>query len=114
MENPGADARRIALEEKGWRIPDSLYPPDLIAGTAGWLSDFWELGTDRQIAPGLAGPIPKSSIDRHVDGWPDAEAEVFRHAIRSLDQVYLNHLRPDGDVPASDNPARDAFRAVMS
>jgi hypothetical protein len=113
LDNPGAAARREALEEKGWRVPDSLYPPDVFPGTDRWLSDFWELGTDRPLIMGGAGPIPASSIDRHTAGWPEAEADTFRYAIRSMDRAFLNSLRPDGDSPVSDNPARDAFRAAM-
>lgn len=84
-----------------------------MAGTEAWLDDFFELGTDRSIGMNGPGPIPAASIIRHVEGWPDDEADMFRFVIRQLDQAYLGHLRPDGEVPVSDNPARDAFRAVM-
>lgn len=101
------------MQEKGWRIPASLFPPNVQPGTEGWLDDFFELGTDRAIGMNGPGPIPSASISRHVEGWPEDEAETFRFVIRQLDQAYLTSLRPDGDVPPSDNPARDAFRALM-
>ena len=85
----------------------------MLPGTEHWLGDFFELGTDRQIGTSGPGPIPASSLDRHTANWSEDEAEVFRFVIRELDRAYLNSLQPDGDVPESDNPARDAFRAVM-
>jgi hypothetical protein len=116
LDNPDAAKRREALTEKGWRIPPHLFPPGTLPGsdsplpgTEVWLDDFFELGTDRS----MGGRIPAASIARHVEGWPDDEAGMFRFVIRELDQAYLAHLRPDGDVPVSDNPARDAFRARM-
>lgn len=60
-----------------------------------------------------AGPIPAATLDRYTAGWPDHEAEVFRYVMRAMDRAYLNSMSPDGDVPDSDNPARDAFRAAM-
>lgn len=112
MTNPNAEVRRKALEEKNWRIPDHLYPPELPPGTDQWFSDFMELSTDRQMGM-AAGPIPAGSIDRHVAGWPDDDAALFRKVIRAMDAVYLQSQKPDGAVPESDNPTRDAFRAVM-
>lgn len=84
----------------------------MLPGLAGWISDFFELGTDRQIGM-QAGPIPAASIDRHTAGWPEDEAELFRHVIRAMDRAYLDSQRPDRDAPESDNPTRDAFRAAM-
>lgn len=78
-----------------------------------WLDDFFELGSDRAIGMNGPGPIPAASISRHTDGWPDDDEDTFRFVIRELDRAYLNSQRPDGDIPQSDNPARDAFRAVM-
>jgi hypothetical protein len=101
------------LQGKGWRIPVALFPPTIMPGTEGWLDDFFELGTDRAMGMNSPGPIPSASISRHVENWPEDEADTFRFVIRQLDQAYLGHLRPDGDVPVSDNPARDAFRALM-
>ena len=113
MDNPGAEARRDALADKGRRIPDHLFPPDVLPGCEGFLADFFELGTDRQLTGYGAGPIPSSSIARHVAGWPDVEANLFRHVIRALDGAWLKRQSPDAGAPESDNPARDAFRAKM-
>ena len=96
------------MEAKGWRIPPHLFPPDILPGYEGWLDDFFELGTERQ-----SGPIPKGAIDRHVRGWLDDEADIFRHVIRAMDSAFMKSQQPGGDVPQSDNPARDAFRVVM-
>lgn len=82
-------------------------------GTEPWLADFFELGTDRPIGMNGVGPIPATTIDRHTAGWPEDEAELFRHVIRAMDRAYLAAMRPDRDAPDSDNPARDAFRARM-
>jgi len=59
------------------------------------------------------GPIPSSSLDQYTAGWPDDDAQAFRQAIRAMDAVYLNHHSKEQDIPETDNPARDAFRAVM-
>ena len=93
-------------------MPDRLYPPDVNPGAVAWLDDFFELGTDRQLTGYGAGPIPASSIARHVAGWPDSEAWQFRHVIRALDNAWLKRQSGDDDVdaPVSDNHARDAFR----
>lgn len=101
------------MQEKGWRVPAHLFPPEVLPGTEQWLADFFELGTDRRMGMNGPGPIPAASLDRHTAGWPEDDAEVFRFVVREMDRAYLNSLRPDGDVPESDNPARDAFRAVM-
>jgi len=95
-------------------VPDRLYPPDVNPGAVAWLDDFFELGTDRQLTGYGAGPIPASSIARHVAGWPDYEAWQFRHVIRALDNAWLKRQSGDDDVdaPVSDNHARDAFRGV--
>ncbi|WP_425454224.1 hypothetical protein [Pelagibacterium sediminicola] len=81
-------------------------------GAESWFQTFFELGTDRQIGMGL-GPIPAASIDRHVAGWPGADAQAFRQAIRAMDALYLKHHAKEPDVPETDNAARDAFRAAM-
>lgn len=111
MDNPGAAARVSALEKKGKRVPDRLHPPVINPGAVQWLDDFFELGTDRQLTGYGAGPIPSSSIARHVAGWSDGEASMFRHVIRALDGAWLKRQSPDGEMPESDNPARDAFRS---
>lgn len=36
----------------------------------------------------VAGPIPKASIDRHVEGWGIDDAEMFRACIRRMDVFY--------------------------
>ena len=89
-------------------------PPELMDGFGGWYEDFFDLSTDRQIGM-VAGPIPKSSIDRHVAGWPHEEADMFRAVIRAMDQVYLEHGNGDGDKTPDDGiSARDAFRQSTS
>lgn len=103
-------------------IPDHLTPPEILPGADAWLADFWELSTDRQIGM-AAGPIPAASIARHTAGWDIIEAERFRSCIRAMDRAYLEAVNPGPDgkakrrmdpaVAASDNPARDAFRAAF-
>ena len=112
LDNPNSQARIEAIEAKGRRVPDRLYPPDVNPGAVSWFDDFFELGTDRQLTGYGAGPIPASSISRHVEGWSDHEAWQFRHVMRRLDNAWLKRQSPDGgdDLPVSDNPARDAFR----
>ena len=112
MDNPNSQARIEAIEAKGRRVPDRLYPPDVHPGAVAWFDDFFELGTDRQLTGYGAGPIPAASIARHVAGWSDHEAWQFRHVIRALDNAWLKRQSGDDgdDLPVSDNPARDAFR----
>ncbi|WP_437437240.1 phage tail assembly chaperone [Shinella daejeonensis] len=106
------EQRRRRLEARGKPIPDELWPPDLLPGADAWLSAFWELSTDRQI--GFAtGPVPSSSIDRYTAGWEPEEASRFRHCIREMDKAFMKAISSDVDLPDSDNPARDAFRARM-
>lgn len=38
---------------------------------------------------------------------------MFRACMRAMDQVFLKSQRKEPDLPESDNPARDAFRAAM-
>lgn len=91
-----------------------MTPPDIAPGYDDWIEAFIELGTDRQIGQ-VFGPIPAASIDRHTNGWPEFEAAMFRRVIRAMDTVWLERQAPDADaeLPPSDNPARDAFRAKM-
>ena len=98
------------IEARGLPVPDHLVPPPVLPGYDGWVSDFYELSTDRTVGMGI-GPIPAASIDRHTASWSPCEAALFRRVIRALDAVYLRHVRGEGD----DNPmaARDAFRAAM-
>lgn len=115
------EAYEIAAKGDG-PIPDHLTPPEILPGADAWLADFWELSTDRQIGMGV-GPIPAGSIARHTAGWPCDEAEMFRRCVRAMDRAYLEAVNPgpDGKVrkpadprlAASDNPARDAFRAAF-
>ena len=58
-----------------------------------FLEAFDELGTDRQIGFGGAGPIPYSSIRAWMEehGMTTAERWTFRRVVRSLDAVYLSH-----------------------
>ncbi len=85
----------------------------MLPGTEPWLADFFELGTDRPVGMNGPGPIPSSSIDRLVAGWPEDEADIFRHVIRAMDRAYLNSLSPETDATGTGNSARDAFRAAM-
>lgn len=87
-------------------MPDHLIGPDVLPGYEEWFTAFYELSTDRQIGMAV-GPIPAASIDRHGGG------ALFRRVIRAMDRVYLAHVRGDVDVPESENPARDSFRAAM-
>lgn len=94
-------------------MPESLIPPAVLPGFEDWFDAFHELSTDRQIG-NIIGPIPAGAIARHVDGWCNSEASLFRRVIRAMDAVYLRHLH-NGGLPEveSDNPARDTFRAAM-
>lgn len=84
----------VALIAKGKPIPKHYNPPDLMAGASEWLSDFYELSTDRQITGYGAGPIPAASIARHTSGWPDGEAEAFTTCIRAMDSAFLEAIAP--------------------
>lgn len=109
-------------DRSGKPIPAHLTPPEVAPGADVWLSDFWELSTDRQIGMGV-GPVPAASIARHTAGWGVDEAERFRCCIRAMDRAYLEAINPGPDgkpkprmdpkLAASDNPARDAFRAAF-
>ena len=91
---------------KGRELPERFIGPSLLPGYEGWFDAFYELSTDRQLGMAI-GPIPAASIDRQNEG------PLFRRVIRAMDGVYLAHVRGVPDVPESDNPARDAFRAAM-
>lgn len=82
-------------------------------GYESWLEDFGELSSDRLVSDAGFGPIPARSIRDHVAGWDADDAALFRRCIRAMDAVYLKHVNGVVDVPESDNPARDAFRARM-
>lgn len=38
----------------------------------------------------IAGPIPRSTIIDHTQGWHPDDAEMFRVCMRRMDEVYLN------------------------
>lgn len=82
-------------------------------GAEDWLADFYELSSDRQRGDGWIGQLPAASIDRHTAGWPDEDRQMFRACMRALDEVFLKSQRNEPDLPESDNPARDMFRAKM-
>ena len=88
---PNAELYRGAMRKARRPVPDSLFPPPVMAGWEQWLPASWELGTDRQ--PGIeTGPLPPASIDRHTAGWPRDDAEMFRRVMRALDGAYLDAL----------------------
>lgn len=64
-----------------------------MSGAEGWLSDFFELSTDRQVVSTQAGifyqPIPAASIDRRTENWPQGRASAFRKVMRAMDQEFL-------------------------
>lgn len=83
-------------------------------GFEHWFEAFEEIGNDRIYKPdGSLGPIPARSIREFSQDWPPDDALLFRRCIRAMDEVYLNHVNGVIDIPESDNPARDAFRANM-
>lgn len=88
MDNPDAGTVRAHYARAGVPIPAGLHPPPVWSGFEQWFNDFWELGTERQVGMGV-GPIPKGAIDRHVAGWPKAEAALFWRLIRMLDNMFL-------------------------
>lgn len=111
------------LTSQGKDLPPALIPPGVFPGYEGWLEDFWELSTDRQLGFGGAGPIPKSSIDRHIIGWKPSDADLFRSVIRALDRVVLSNAAgepivieataAEGGAEKSAQMARDNFRAAF-
>lgn len=112
-----AEAHRAAIKANA-EVP-ALEPPEFLPGLYGWYEDFFELSTERQIGM-VVGPIPKSSIDRHVEGWVYHDADMFRECIRAMDSVYLSKQNGDKtkqetnlSILASDNPARDQFMAAF-
>lgn len=103
-----------AAIKEGWDIPQELLPPDLIEGYEDWFGDFFELSTERQI--GMAeGQIPKSAIDRHIEGWHYEDAFVFSCAIREMDALYLSRGSKESDPTPEPEPdpsaLRDSWRA---
>ena len=86
----------------------------MLPGYDGWYNDFWELGTDRSIGFSV-GPIPAASIARHVAGWDEADALIFRRVIRAMDEVYLRHAENGGmpEPEEGEQSAKDAFRSAM-
>lgn len=93
-------------------------PPELMMGFDGWVADFFELSSDRQIGMGV-GPIPASSIDRHTATWDHDDADMFRTCIRAMDGVYMAHVNKSGggnDGARQDEKpktAQEAFRAAF-
>jgi len=110
------EMKRALVSEKP--LPTHLIPPEVFPGFEPWIEAFWELSTDRQIGSVL-GPIPAASIHRHVMGWCEEEADLFRVCIRFMDRVFLSEDRdpdPVESLPGEKtdfNPARDSFRASM-
>lgn len=45
------------------------------------------------------GPIPKSAIDAHVQGWPQGEADMFRYVIRQMDGLLLERRAAEAKKP---------------
>lgn len=82
-------------------------------GYESWLEAFGEITHDRPSSDGIVGPIPSWSIREYTADWPPDDAALFRRCIRAMDDVYLKHVNGIVDVPESENPARDAFRANM-
>lgn len=93
-------------------------PPELMMGFDGWVSDFFELSSDRQIGMGV-GPIPASSIDRHTASWDYDSADMFRACIRAMDGAYMAHVNKsgsgtdNGDQGSKPMTAQEAFKAAF-
>lgn len=84
--------------------------PEIQPGFNEWYDDFFELSTDRQIGMAV-GPIPKSSIEKHTEGWPPDDAEMFRFCMRAMDAVYLEREeKPAPDVASQRAAFNDAFK----
>lgn len=72
-----------------------------LADNLSWIwSAFWELGSDRPIGMGGAGPIPFSSLDRYAGRYDIDDGEEFdrfRGFIRRMDAAYLKWARKKGE-----------------
>lgn len=68
-------------------------PPPLSVEHAWILEGYDEVGTDRQIGFGGAGPVPFSSIRTWIadEKLTPSEADLFRHVVRRLDAVYFEY-----------------------
>lgn len=102
---------KAKADADGSELPEEFEPPELLDGFGGWLEDFWELSTERQIGFG-AGPIPGSAIEKHVAGWAYDDAEMFRFCIRELDGLYLMRQNKTEDAPPPAGSAMEAFRTA--
>lgn len=87
-----------SLEKQGKPIPDHYCPPDVLPGFDDWIADFADLGTNR-IYDG--GPIPSEAIARHVSGWPETDAWLFKRLVRAMDNALLEAM---ADARREDGP----------
>jgi hypothetical protein len=106
-------AAKAREDADGVEIPDDLEPPEVIEGFDVWFSDFWTLSSERQIGFGY-GPIPASAIERHVAGWEDDDAEMFRICIRRMDELYMTKANSSDQPTPTDVSPRDAFRTATA
>ena len=66
-------------------------------GFEPWVIDFFKLSKDRQLTGYGSGPIPDTSIKRHVAGWDQDEADMFEACIEAMDSAFLAAIAPKID-----------------
>lgn len=82
------------LKMQGKPIPAHYAPPAIWPGCGAWIDAFQELSTDRQLTQYGSGPIPSASIERHIQGWDEWNAALFKKCIRAMDVAYLDAMAP--------------------
>lgn len=87
-----------SYEKQGKAIPEHWWPPEILPGFDAWLGEFYTLATNRRYE---GGPIPSDVIDRHLSGWPEGEAYVFRECLRRMDAAFWDAL---ADARKQDGP----------
>jgi len=90
------------LNGQGKPIPAHYAPPPIWPGCGEWIDAFHELSSDRQLTEYGPGPIPSASIARHIEGWGEWDAGLFKKCIRAMDVAYLEAMSPakDGEEKA--------------
>lgn len=85
---------------------DQSSAPPIPRGFESWVSDFFELSSDRQLTGYGSGPIPNASIARHTQGWIASDAEFFRQCMRAMDKAFLEHVSAEMEK-TTDPKAKD-------
>lgn len=94
-------------------LPEGVVPrPEFLPGAVLLYEAFWELNTERALAPGIFGPIRTTAIlawEARLGFTGTPLQATFLEAIRALDDIWVDYVftkieKANGSTPNKTEP----------